>query len=94
MGPWRNIEKSKRRLTFQGHIRAAKERPDQEGNYYYDAILQDSYRIVTGACEQGCKSWMQQNEIKDEPIRADKLLPILERTNAYGFSKFKSLITF
>ena len=52
------------------------------------------YRIVTGACEQGCKSWMQQNGVPDEPIKAIDLLPILEKTRAYGLDRFKKLITF
>jgi hypothetical protein len=57
-------------------------------------ITMQYYRIVTGACEQGCKSWMQQNGIPDEPIKAIDLLPILEKTNAYGKKQFKKLITF
>ena len=52
------------------------------------------YRIVTGACEMGCKSWMQQNNIKKESYKASELLPLLEKTNAYGLERFKSLITF
>lgn len=51
------------------------------------------YRLITGSCESGVKSWMEQHNIK-EPITAKELLPILERTNAYGVEKFKSLITF
>ena len=57
-------------------------------------ITMQYYRIVTGACEQGCKTWMQQNGINDEPIRADELLPLLEKTNAYGVGQFKKLVTF
>ncbi len=52
------------------------------------------YRILTGACEQGVKSWMQQNDVAKEEITADELLPLLVKTNAYGLSKFKELITF
>ena len=51
------------------------------------------YRIITGACEMGIKSWMKANKAKDEYKAAD-LLPLLENTNAYGLEKFKSLITF
>ena len=52
------------------------------------------YRLITGACEIGVKSWMKQNNIKKESYKASELLPLLEKTNAYGLSKFKSLITF
>ena len=52
------------------------------------------YRIITGACEMGCKSWMQQNNIKKESYKAGELLPLLEKTNAYGLENFKKLITF
>jgi len=62
------------------------------------------YRLLTGACDSGCRSWMQNNKIPfkvvgDEtvelkPMRAKELLPILEKSNAYGLEKFKELITF
>ena len=52
------------------------------------------YRLLTGACEFGCKSWMEQNNITKEKIKAKDLLPILEKTNAYGLESFKKLITF
>jgi hypothetical protein len=52
------------------------------------------YRLITGACEMGVKSWMQQNNIKKEEYKASELLPLLEKTNAYGVDRFKSLITF
>jgi hypothetical protein len=37
---------------------------------------------------------MQQNEIKKDKITAEELLPILEKTNAYGFQRFKQLVAF
>ena len=62
------------------------------------------YRLLTGACDSGCRSWMKNNNIpfkvvgedtvEEKPIKAKDLLPILEKSNAYGFEKFKSLITF
>lgn len=59
-----------------------------------DTIISvNHYRLITGACEFGVKSWMEQNKVK-ENITAEKLLLILEKTNAYGLSKFKQLITF
>ncbi len=50
------------------------------------------YRLITGACEMGCKSWIVQNGIKKEEMKAKNLLPLLEDTNAYGLSSFKKLI--
>lgn len=52
------------------------------------------YRIITGACQIGVKNWMEQNKIKKSEYKAKDLLPLLEKTNAYGLDKFKSLITF
>lgn len=57
-------------------------------------ITLNHYRIITGACELGCKAWMKENGIKKEKIKAKQLLPILEKTNAYGLQTFKKLITF
>jgi hypothetical protein len=57
-------------------------------------ITINHYRLITGACEMGVKNWMEQNKIKVESIKAKDLFPILKKTNAYGFEKFKSLITF
>jgi hypothetical protein len=52
------------------------------------------YRLITGACESGCLSWINQNNIKVERMKAIDLLPLLEKSHAYGVEKFKSLITF
>lgn len=52
------------------------------------------YRIITGACQQGCESWIKANNIKKDKYKASELLPILEKTNAYGLGKFKSLLQF
>jgi hypothetical protein len=57
-------------------------------------ITVNHYRLITGACEFGVKNWMEQNGIKVESIKAVDLLPILKKTNAYGFDNFKKLITF
>ncbi len=57
-------------------------------------ITPNYYHIITGACDQGIMSWMQQNNFTKEKIKASELLPILEKTNAYGLERFKSLITF
>ena len=52
------------------------------------------YRIVTGACEMGIKNWMEQNNIKKDSYKASELLPLLEKTNAYGLERFKNLVNF
>jgi len=53
------------------------------------------YHTVTGACETGIKNWMDKNGLSDkEEITAAELLPYLEKSNAYGLDKIKSLITF
>jgi len=62
------------------------------------------YRTLTGACDAGCREWMTRNKIpftiegedtvEVKPIKAKDLLPLLEKSNAYGVDKFKSLLTF
>jgi hypothetical protein len=52
------------------------------------------YRLITGACELGVKDWMQRNNMVEESYRADELIPILEKTNAYGLERFKKLVNF
>ena len=62
------------------------------------------YRILTGSCDLGCRSWMISNNIpfdiigedtvEKKPIKAVDLLPMLEKSNAYGIEKLKELITF
>ena len=51
------------------------------------------YRLITGSCELGVKSFIESNGLK-ERYKAKDLLPILESKNAYGFEKFKSLCKF
>ena len=62
------------------------------------------YRLITGACDSGCRLFMNRNNIpykvidnetvELKPIKAKDLLPILEKSNAYGIDKIKSLINF
>ena len=52
------------------------------------------YRLITGACELGVKNWMEQNKMTEESYKAAELLPILEKTNAYGLDRFKKLVAF
>ena len=48
------------------------------------------YRLITGACEMGCKQFVDQHHVT-LPIKASELFPLLERTSAYGFERFKKL---
>ena len=57
-------------------------------------ITDNYYRSVTGACKLGIKQWREQNNITSEEITAKELLPILEKTKAYGLNRFKKLIEF
>ncbi|MGJ1369538.1 hypothetical protein, partial [Sphingobacterium spiritivorum] len=64
----------------------------------------ERYRIITGACDLGCREFMNRfniaytvvndQTVEAEPMRADKLLPLLRQSNAYGIEKFESLIDF
>lgn len=58
------------------------------------------YRIITGACEFGVKNWIETNipsniraKVINNGIKVKDLVPLLEKTDAYGLSKFKALIT-
>ena len=57
-------------------------------------ITTQYYKLITGACEQGIIDWKRQNSIDAEEITAEKLLPMLQKSGAYGLSKFKKLIQF
>ena len=67
------------------------------------------YRLITGACDNGVRSWMRENNIpfkvlnagtdeeetvEESPMLAEDLLPILEESNAYGLDNFLKLINF
>jgi len=62
------------------------------------------YRLLTGACDLGCRQFMDAHglayrvvdgkTIESKKIRADELLPLLEKSHAYGVDKFKQLIDF
>jgi len=60
-----------------------------------DTIITDNYyRLITGACELGVKEWRNRHGITQEEITAKELLPILEKSNAYGLSRFKEMLKF
>jgi len=59
------------------------------------------YRLITGSCESGVQSWINNHFNEKEKakvlrsgITAEKLLPILQKNNAYGIDKFLSLCSF
>jgi hypothetical protein len=52
------------------------------------------YRLITGACELGVRSFIEQHGLKKEKYKASELLPILEKNHAYGLERFKKLVAF
>ncbi|HEY4326365.1 MAG TPA: hypothetical protein VGN20_20440, partial [Mucilaginibacter sp.] len=68
------------------------------------------YRLITGACNTGCRMWLESNNIpyhyekdssgneivvEDMPITAADLKKMFEKSGgAFGYDKFKTLITF
>ena len=62
------------------------------------------YRLVTGACDFGVRQWLDSNKIAYEivdgktiekkPMKANELLPILRKSNAYGLQQIEKLLTF
>ena len=53
------------------------------------------YRLMTGACEMGCNNWLAQNNLQGvTEMKASELLPLLEKTDAYGYTRFKQLVSF
>ncbi len=61
-----------------------------------DTIISiNHYRLITGACELGCKRWLEQNNLTGtEEMRADVLMPLLKKTDAYGYENFRKLAAF
>ncbi len=85
-----SIEKSFSDLQFKIVAEKLKNEPINEDT----VVTVQHYRLITGACEMGCKNWMESNGVKTESIKASELLPLLKKTNAYGYERFKQLITF
>ncbi len=82
------IKKAKEDLDYKVKSESLKNNPVLAD----EIITIQRYRAITGACEAGVKAWMQQNNASEMP--AKDLLPILEKTNAYGYQKFLKLINF
>lgn len=84
------VKKAMEDLQFKIAVEKIKKEP-----IYEDTVITEQYyRTITGACEQGIKNWREENNITVESLTAKELLPILEKTNAYGMEQFKALITF
>ena len=58
---------------------------------YDTEITVQHYRMITGACQMGCEMFMEEHNLK-EPMKAGDLLHLLEKSNAYGVSRFKELL--
>ena len=84
------LKKAKEDLLFKINSEKIKSEPIKKDT----VITIQHYRIITGACEQGVKSWMQQNGITKDKIKASELLPLLKKSNAYGLDRFQKLLTF
>ncbi len=87
----KSIRRSKAKEDFHFKIIAEKLKKDPiKAN---TVINVQYYRIVTGACEFGCRNFIEQHKLK-ESYKAKDLLPILEKHNAYGLNRIKQLISF
>jgi hypothetical protein len=84
------LKKAIQDLSFKIISETLKNQPIEKDT----VITIQHYRLITGACELGVKSWMAQHPEAHEGITAGELLPILKKSGAYGYEKFKSLITF
>jgi len=85
----KSVKEAIKDVEFKAITQKLKKAPIKE-----DTIINiQYYRTITGACEQGCRSWINRNNIEVTEIKAKDLLPLLEKANAYGLNKFKKLIT-
>jgi hypothetical protein len=86
----KTIEKAVEDLRFKIVAEKLKKEPINKDTI----ITRNHYRVITGACEFGVNEWMKKNNVTKEEITAEELIPILEKTNAYGLERFKKLTTF
>ena len=70
---------------------------------YKDTLITvNRYKLLTGACDMGCRDFMMKNNIpykivnnltvEENPMTASELLQLLKINNSYGVNKFESLI--
>ena len=77
------------------HFKVISEKLKKEPIKADTMISKAYYRIITGACTAGVNDWVEKNGLGGKTeIRADELLPILEKSGAYALDRFKQLITF
>ena len=50
----------------------------------------NDYRLLTGACRQGCKEFMKSNKFKGNEVSLEEVLKLTK--NEFGGSRFKELI--
>ena len=80
------IKKAKEDLDYKVKSESLKNNPVLPD----EIITVQRYRAITGACETGVRKWMQQNNASEMP--AKDLLPLLIKTEAYGYKKFENLM--
>ena len=85
-----DLKKAFEDLTFKIASEKLKNEPIEADTM----ITVNHYRLITGACEFGVKNWMRENNITSEEIKAEDLLKILKKTNAYGLESFRKLVRF
>jgi len=84
------IKKAMQDLQFKIISEKLKNKPIKKNTI----ITPEIYHQITGSCMLGIEQWMKRNNMVVESIKAVDLLPVLKKTNAYGYEKFNSLITF
>ena len=57
-----------------------------------DTVDVPRYRSITGACSTGVQMFRERHGLTKDKYTVAELLPILERNNAYGISRFKELV--
>lgn len=81
------LKQAKEDLLFKIDSEKIKSEPIYPDTY----ITDNHYRIITGACRYGIEQWKKDHKIKGNRMKAKTLLPLLEKTDAYGIGKFKEL---
>ena len=57
-----------------------------------DSVDVPRYRAITGACSAGVQMFRDSHGLTKDEYTVAELLPILERNNAYGISRFKEIV--
>jgi len=85
-------------VNFKAHVAELKHKKLSMDN----VVSVELYRAITGACYGGIESWMKANDIplklKDgipqlaKKLKVKDVYSILEKSNAYGFNRFKEVL--